>query len=41
LFGKQPTNIKIDLNDIIVKETGEGYIPQILQKNNFSIRKYI
>ena len=21
LFGKQPTNIKIDLNDIIVKET--------------------
>jgi len=32
LFGKQPTNIKIDLNDIIVKETGEGYIPQILQK---------
>lgn len=32
LFGKHPINIKIDLNDIIVKETGEGYIPQILQK---------
>lgn len=32
LFGQNPKNITIDSNDIIVADTGEGYIPQILKK---------
>lgn len=34
LFGQKLSNIIINNNDIIVANTGEGFIPQILQKNN-------
>lgn len=36
LFGQNPKNITIDSNDIIVADTGEGYIPQILKKTIFA-----
>jgi hypothetical protein len=36
LFGQQLKNIQIDSDDIIITNTGEGYIPQILKKTIFA-----
>ena len=36
LFGQQLKNIQIDSDDIIIANTGEGYIPQILKKTIFA-----
>jgi len=36
LFGQKLKNIEIDFNNIIIANTGEGYIPQILKKTLFA-----
>jgi hypothetical protein len=37
LFGQKLKNIQIDSEDIIIANTGEGHIPQILQKTIFAL----
>jgi hypothetical protein len=37
LFGQKLKHIEIDSDDIMIANTGEGYIPQILEKTIFSL----
>ena len=37
LFGQELKHIEIDSDDIMIANTGEGYIPQILEKTIFSL----
>jgi hypothetical protein len=37
LFGQKLKHIEIDADDIIIANTGEGYVPQILEKTIFGL----